>query len=128
MNTWLFYTFTQHIGTLNWCFMSVNSPLTSGLRGWPTGEIPWPTGQVLCQFGPRHTCLHEKGKAKAVEKVSGGQTTYPAGHQLVSYRLNQVSNPSLDPCKYPTTNGNQNTHHILSVVARPSPVGRVPRL
>jgi hypothetical protein len=39
-----------------------------------------------------HTCLHEKGKAKVVEKVSGGQTTWPtghvaspAGHHLVSY-------------------------------------------
>jgi hypothetical protein len=37
-------------------------------------------------------CLHEKGKAKAVEKVGGGQTTWPAGqlawpvgHHLVSY-------------------------------------------
>jgi hypothetical protein len=27
-----------------------------------------------------HTCLHEKGKAKAVEKVSGRRTTGPAGH------------------------------------------------
>jgi hypothetical protein len=26
------------------------------------------------------TCLHEKGKAKAVENVSGGRTTWPAGH------------------------------------------------
>jgi hypothetical protein len=24
-------------------------------------------------------CLHEKGKAKAVEKVGGGRTTWPAG-------------------------------------------------
>jgi hypothetical protein len=39
-----------------------------------------------------HTCLHEKGKAKAVEKVGGGRTTWPAshmarpaGHHLVSY-------------------------------------------
>jgi hypothetical protein len=27
-----------------------------------------------------HTCLHEKGKAKAVEKVNGGQTTLLASH------------------------------------------------
>jgi hypothetical protein len=51
-------------------------------------------------------CLHEKGKAKTVEKVGGGQTTWPAshvarlaGHHLASYRLNQVGNPSLDPYK-----------------------------
>jgi hypothetical protein len=45
----------------------VQRPLTSGPRGWLAG-------QVLCQFGPdfMHMCLHENGKAKAVEKVSGG--------------------------------------------------------
>jgi hypothetical protein len=47
-----------------------------------------------------HTCLHEKGKVMAVDKVGGGRTTWPAG------------NPSLDPYKYPSTSGNQNTHHI----------------
>jgi hypothetical protein len=38
-----------------------------------------------------HTCLPEKGKAKAVEKLKGGQTTWltdymarPVGHHLVS--------------------------------------------
>jgi hypothetical protein len=52
--------------------------------------------------GFMHTCLHEKGKAKAVEKVSGGQTTWaaghvarPADHHLVSYRLNQVKSKTL---------------------------------
>jgi hypothetical protein len=31
-----------------------------------------------------HTCLHEKGKAMAVEKVGRGQTTWPArGHKIV---------------------------------------------
>jgi hypothetical protein len=70
-----------------------------------------------------HMCLHEKGEAKAVEKVGGGQTTWPArhvarsaGHNLVSYWLNQVSNLSLDPYKYPSTGGNQNTHHILEIL------------
>jgi hypothetical protein len=69
-----------------------------------------------------HTCLHEKGKAKKVEKVGGGQTTWsagrvarPIGHHFVSYRLNQVGNHSLDPHKYPSTGGNQNTHHILEI-------------
>jgi hypothetical protein len=49
-----------------------------------------------------HMCLHEMGKAKAVENVSGGRTTWPAGHHLVSYRLNQVGNPSLDLANLPT--------------------------
>jgi hypothetical protein len=69
-----------------------------------------------------HTCLHEKGKAKAMEKVSRGRNTWPAyhvarlaGHHLVSYRLNQVGNPSLDPYKYPSTGVNQNTQHILEI-------------
>jgi hypothetical protein len=45
-------------------------------------------------------CLHEKGKAKAVDKVCGGRTTWPASHMarqvrhhLASYELNQVGNP-----------------------------------
>jgi hypothetical protein len=72
--------------------------------------------------GFMHTCLHEKGKTKVVEKVGGGRTTWPAdhvakpaGHHLASYRLNQVGNPSLDPYKYPSTSENQNTHHILQI-------------
>jgi hypothetical protein len=59
-----------------------------------------------------HMCQHEKGKAMVVEKVSRGQTTWlaghmarPAGHHLVSYQLNQVGNPSMDPYKYPSTGG-----------------------
>jgi hypothetical protein len=69
-----------------------------------------------------HTCLHEKQKAKVVEKASGGQTIWSAGHvarsvghHLVSYRLNQVGNPSLDPYKYPYIGENQNTHDILEI-------------
>jgi hypothetical protein len=27
-----------------------------------------------------HTCLHEKGKAKAMGKVGGDQITWPVGH------------------------------------------------
>jgi hypothetical protein len=57
-----------------------------------------------------------------VEKVHGGRTTWPGGHvarlagqNLVSYRPNQVDNPSLDPYKYPSTGGNQNTHHSLEI-------------
>jgi hypothetical protein len=69
-----------------------------------------------------HTCLHKKEKAKAVEKVGGGRTTWLAGHvtrlndhHLVTYRLNQVGNPSLDPNKYHYTGGNQNTHHVFEI-------------
>jgi hypothetical protein len=99
---------------------------------------------VSLAYGFVHTCLHEKEKAKAVEKVSGGQITWPTGHMarlashhLVSHRLNQVDNPSLDPYKYPSTSGNQNAPHfgdstckapILSVVARHSLVSRMTRL
>jgi hypothetical protein len=53
----------------------VQKPLTSGAGGWPAGQIPWPAGQVFFVGLARcfvHTCLHEKGKAKAVEKVGGG--------------------------------------------------------
>jgi hypothetical protein len=44
------------------------------------------------------TCLHEKGKAMAVEKVGGGRTHWPTGHMArsadrhsMSYRLGQIS-------------------------------------
>jgi hypothetical protein len=96
----------------------VQRSLTSGPRGWPTRQIPSPIGQVLCQFGLR---LRAHVSTRAGEgQGGGGRNTWPAchvarsaGHQLVSYQLNQVGNPSLDPYKYPTTGGNQNTHHIL---------------
>jgi hypothetical protein len=69
-----------------------------------------------------HTFLHEKGKAKAVDKVGRGRPTWPAGHvarpaehHLATYQLNHVGNPSLDPYKYRSTGGNLNTHHILEI-------------
>jgi hypothetical protein len=49
---------------------SVQRTLTSRPKGWPAGQIPGPTSQLLC--------LHKKGKAKVVEKVGGGRTTWPA--------------------------------------------------
>jgi hypothetical protein len=68
------------------------------------------------------TCLHEKGKAKAVEKVSGGLSTWSASHvawladhHLVSYHLGQVGGAPPRPYKYPLTGGNQNTQHILEI-------------
>jgi hypothetical protein len=74
----------------------VPRPLTSGPGGGQLARF-----YVGLAHGFLHTCLREKGKAKTVEKVGGGRTTWPAGQHLVSYRLNQVSNPSLDPYKYP---------------------------
>jgi hypothetical protein len=90
-------------------------------------------------------CLHEKGKAKEVEKVGGSRSTRPTGHvvrpaslQLVSYRLEQVGGAPLQPYKYPPpVEIRKHTPHfgnstckalILSVVARRSLIGRVGRL
>jgi hypothetical protein len=95
--------------------------------------------------GFMHTCLHEKGKAKVVDKVGGGLTTWPTGHMarlashhLVSCRLNQDGNPSLDLYKYRLDWWKlEHTPHfgdltykapIFSVVARHSLVGRVVRV
>jgi hypothetical protein len=81
----------------------VQRSLTSGPRGWPTD----PTLQPL--MGRLHgDSLQEAVIGNPKPKVSGGRTPWlpghmarPVGHYLVSYRLNQVSNPSLDPYKYP---------------------------
>jgi hypothetical protein len=69
------------------------------------------------------TCLHEKGKAKAVKKVGGGRTHWLASHMawlpnhhLVSYHLSQVGGAPPRPYKYPPSGGNQNTHHILEIL------------
>jgi hypothetical protein len=103
---------------------SVQRPLASGPWGWPVVQIPWPVGQVLCRFGSRlraHVSTRE-GEGQDGEKVSGCRTTWltghmarPVGHHMVSYQLNQVGKPSLDPYKYPSTGGNWNTHHILEI-------------
>jgi hypothetical protein len=81
-------------------------PLTSTPRGGRPAKSPSRSARFYVNLarGFVHTCLHKKGKAKAVEKVSGGQITWsashvarPAGHHLVSYQLNQDGNPSSDP-------------------------------
>jgi hypothetical protein len=58
----------------------------------------------------------EAVKGNPKPKVGGAQTLWlpghvaiPTGHHLVSYQLNQVGNPSLDPYKYAPTGGNQYT-------------------
>jgi hypothetical protein len=55
-------------------------------------------------------CLHEKGKAMAVERVSGGQTHWStghvarlAGHHLASYHVGQDGGAPPWPYKYPPT-------------------------
>jgi hypothetical protein len=84
----------------------VQRPLTNGPRGWPTGQSPSQPARFYVGLVRNfvHTCLHVKGKAKAVGKVGGGRTTWltsqvarPVGHHFVSYRLNQVGNPLLGP-------------------------------
>jgi hypothetical protein len=94
---------------------SVQRSLTSGPRGWPAGQTPWPVDPTL---QPLMGWLHDDTLQEAVEgntkqKVGGGRTPWVVGHHLVCYRLNQVGNPSLDPYKDPRTGGNQSTTPIL---------------
>jgi hypothetical protein len=77
------------------------------------------------------TCLHEKGKAMAVEKVGGGQTNWPANHvarlagrPLVSYHLGQVDGAPPRNYKYPIpVKVDTHTHHILEI-----PLAKLPFL
>jgi hypothetical protein len=97
---------------------SVQRPLTSGPSGGRLANFYVSSDQNVVD-----TCLHEKGKDKAVKKVGGGRTHWPAshvawppGHHLVSYHLDQVGGAPPRPYKYhPPTGGNQNTHHILEI-------------
>jgi hypothetical protein len=88
----------------------VQRSLTSGPRGWPASQTPWPAGPTLQPLvGRLHgDTLQEVVTGNLKPKVGGGRTPWPAGHvarpishHLASYRLNQVSNTSLDPYKYP---------------------------
>jgi hypothetical protein len=63
--------------------------------------------------GPGDTCLHKKGRAKAVQKVgrglcirSVGHMAWPAGCHLVSYHLGQVQGAPPQPYKTTPTGGN----------------------
>jgi hypothetical protein len=52
----------------------VQRPLTSGPKGWTAGQIPWPTGQVLCWFGPQlraHMSTREGEGQGGVESQRG---------------------------------------------------------
>jgi hypothetical protein len=93
----------------------VQRPLTNGPRGQPAGPSLQPLAGWLCG-----DTLQEVVEGNPKLKVGGGRTPWLAGHvarlaghHLVCYQLNQVSKPSLDPCKYRPTTGNQgNTHYL----------------
>jgi hypothetical protein len=97
---------------------SVQRPLPSGLRGWPTGQTRWrasPTLQPLASWILGYA-LQEAVTRNPKLEVSGNRTWWPpdhvamlAGQHLARYRLNQVSNSSSDPYKYPPTGGIQDT-------------------
>jgi hypothetical protein len=88
----------------------VQRPLTSGHRGWPTGQTAWPVGPTLQPLtGWLHGhALQEKVTWNPKLEVSGSRTRWPLSHvarsanqHLVCYELNQIGNSSLDPYKYP---------------------------
>jgi hypothetical protein len=90
---------------------SVQRPLTSGPKGWPAS----PTLQPLTDWLHGHA-LQEAVTMNPKLEVSGSWTRWPLGHvarpagqHLACYRLNQVSNSSLDPYKYHPTDGIQDT-------------------
>jgi hypothetical protein len=88
----------------------VQRQLTSGPRGGRPANFYVSSDQNFVD-----TCLNKKGKAKAVKKVSGGQTHWPPGHHLLCYHLSQVGGATPQPYKYPPNGGNQNIHHILEI-------------
>jgi hypothetical protein len=81
-----------------------------GLRsGRLTKFLGWPAMfYVGLARGFKDTCLHEEYKAKAVEKVGGGRSTWsashvawPAGHHLAPDRLLHVGGAPPQPYKSP---------------------------
>jgi hypothetical protein len=94
-----------------------------GSEGGRPAKPPWLPDTTLQPLAGQ---LHDDTLQEAVTgnpklKVGGGWTPWlpshvarPAGHHLVSYRLNLVGNPSLDPYKYPYRW--KSTHHNLLVV------------
>jgi hypothetical protein len=67
------------------------------------------------------TCLHEKGKAKAVEEVGrglsirlAGQVAWLTGLHLVSYYLRETVELPHGPI-YTPSDGNQNTHYTFKI-------------
>jgi hypothetical protein len=82
---------------------SVQRAMTSGQSGWPAGQTPWLVGPTLQPLAGwlRGDTLQEAVEGNPKLKVGGGQTPWLTGHHMACYRLNQVSNPTLDPFKYP---------------------------
>jgi hypothetical protein len=89
---------------------SVQMLLTSGPRWCPAGQTPLSANLTLQPLmGQLHgDTLQEQVTGNPKPNVGGGQTPWlpghvarPAGHHIVSYQLNQVGYPSLDPYKYP---------------------------
>jgi hypothetical protein len=85
------------------CGGSVQRSLTSGPRGWPAG----PTLQPLTVWLHGHT-LQEAVIRNPKLEVGGSRIWWQPSHMarptdqhLACYRLNQVSNTSLEPYKYP---------------------------
>jgi hypothetical protein len=97
---------------------NVQRPLTSGPMGWPVSQTPWSVGPTL---QPLTDWLHGHALQGAVTRnpkleVGGSRAWWPprhvarpVGQHLAHYRLNQVGNSSLDPYKYPSVGGIQDT-------------------
>jgi hypothetical protein len=86
----------------------VQRPLTSGPKGWPADQTPWPASPDLQPLMGwlRGDTLQDAIGGNPMLKVGGGRTPWsvghvarPASHHLACYQLNHVDNPSLDPYK-----------------------------
>jgi hypothetical protein len=55
---------------------------SKGHKERPTGPTPWPTGQTLSRFRPRHDGYAPKSVSKIIPclKVGGDREERPAGH------------------------------------------------
>jgi hypothetical protein len=89
---------------------SVQRPLTSGSGGGRPAKSHGRSANFFVGLarGFLDTCLREKGKTMAVEKVGGGRTHWPSSHvvrsanrHLGSYHLIQVGGAPPWPYKYP---------------------------
>jgi hypothetical protein len=65
--------------------------LTSGPRGWPAGQIPWPVGQVLNWFGPR---LRAHVSTQEGEGHGGGESQWRPNH-MASQQWGYAGRPPL---------------------------------
>jgi hypothetical protein len=97
---------------------------------------------ILCRFGLQllNTCVHEKGKAKAVEAEPHGWPTRGRGRPPSTWRVTDLTKSVTPPwtsinnpyrCKpkhMPHFGDSTSNAPILSVVARCSLIGRVVRL